>query len=70
MRYRALKISVFLTQKIKNYQIWKALLVRIKKYGDYLDQKFWRSEPKLWLRLGNKFLILDFDHALATPILD
>ena len=40
LRYRALKISVFLTQKIKNYQIWKALLDQIKKYGDYLDQKF------------------------------
>ena len=40
LRYRALKISVFLMQKIKNYQIWKTLLDRIKKYGDYLDQKF------------------------------
>ena len=55
LKYRALKISVFLTQKIKNYQIWKALLDRIKKYGDYLDQKFLRSEPILWLRLGKKF---------------
>ena len=39
LRYRALKITFFLTQKIKNYQIWKALLDRIKKYGDYLDHK-------------------------------
>ena len=37
LRYRALKISVFLTQKIKNYQIWKALLDQFLKNEDYLD---------------------------------
>ena len=37
LRYRALKISVFLTRKIKNYQIWKALLDQFFKNEDYMD---------------------------------